>query len=77
MSGLRSQRSRNTRAGAYVQALSNTIDFGGLPADGATRYLWTLPMFHCGGRRDFQRFDSRRWRAGGVDGTLLDHEREV
>ena len=39
--------------GAYVQALSNTIDFGGLPADGATRYLWTLPMFHCGGRRPF------------------------
>ena len=34
--------------GAYVQALSNTIDFGGLPADGGTRYLWTLPMFHCG-----------------------------
>ena len=33
--------------GAYVQALSNAIDFGGLPADGATRYLWTLPMFHC------------------------------
>ena len=33
--------------GAYVQALSNTIDFGGLPADGGTRYLWTLPMFHC------------------------------
>ena len=33
--------------GAYVQALSNAIDFGGLPADGGTRYLWTLPMFHC------------------------------
>ena len=33
--------------GAYVQALSNAIDFGGLPADSGTRYLWTLPMFHC------------------------------
>ena len=33
--------------GAYVQALSNAIDFGGLPADGGTRYLGTLPMFHC------------------------------
>ena len=33
--------------GAYVQALSNAIDFGVLPADGGTRYLWTLPMFHC------------------------------
>ena len=30
--------------GAYILALSNAVDFGGLGGDGACRYLWTLPM---------------------------------
>ena len=32
--------------GAYILALSNAVDFGGLGGDGACRYLWTLPMRH-------------------------------
>ena len=34
--------------GAYLTALGNTLTFGGMPAE-STRYLWTLPMFHCNG----------------------------
>jgi fatty-acyl-CoA synthase len=30
--------------GAYILALSNAVDFGGLGGDGTCRYLWTLPM---------------------------------
>ncbi len=32
--------------GAYLNAVGNLVTFG---LDGATRYLWTLPMFHCNG----------------------------
>jgi fatty-acyl-CoA synthase len=32
--------------GAFLNAMGNAIAFG---MDTATRYLWTLPMFHCNG----------------------------
>ena len=32
--------------GAFLNAMGNVIAFG---LDSATRYLWTLPMFHCNG----------------------------
>jgi fatty-acyl-CoA synthase len=32
--------------GAFLNAMGNVIAFG---MDAATRYLWTLPMFHCNG----------------------------
>lgn len=32
--------------GAYLNALSNAVTFG---LDHESRYLWTLPMFHCSG----------------------------
>ncbi|MFT5508454.1 MAG: fatty-acyl-CoA synthase [Hyphomicrobiaceae bacterium] len=32
--------------GAYLNALSNALTFG---LDHESRYLWTLPMFHCSG----------------------------
>ncbi|MDE0810766.1 MAG: acyl-CoA synthetase [Alphaproteobacteria bacterium] len=32
--------------GAFLNAMGNVIAFG---MDSATRYLWTLPMFHCNG----------------------------
>ena len=32
--------------GAYLNALGNALAFG---LDANTRYLWTLPMFHCNG----------------------------
>ena len=32
--------------GAFLNAMGNVIAFG---LDAATRYLWTLPMFHCNG----------------------------
>ena len=35
--------------GAYLTALGNMSAFGGMASEGATRYLWTLPMFHCNG----------------------------
>ena len=34
--------------GSYLTALGNTIAFGGMPPE-TTKYLWTLPMFHCNG----------------------------
>ncbi len=36
----------NTHRGAYLNALSNAVTFG---LDHESRYLWTLPMFHCSG----------------------------
>jgi fatty-acyl-CoA synthase len=35
-----------THRGAYLSALGNVIEIG---MDYETRYLWTLPMFHCNG----------------------------
>jgi fatty-acyl-CoA synthase len=35
-----------TYRGAYISALGNVIETG---MDYETRYLWTLPMFHCNG----------------------------
>lgn len=35
-----------THRGAYLNALGNMAEVGLTPA---TRYLWTLPMFHCNG----------------------------
>jgi len=35
--------------GAYLTALGNTLAFNGMGSQEATRYLWTLPMFHCNG----------------------------
>ncbi|WP_119067084.1 acyl--CoA ligase family protein [Rubrobacter indicoceani] len=35
-----------THRGAYLSALGNVIEAG---IDYRTRYLWTLPMFHCNG----------------------------
>ena len=35
--------------GAYLCALGNMAAFGGMASESATRYLWTLPMFHCNG----------------------------
>ena len=35
--------------GQYILTMSNAIDFGGMRTDGAVKYLWTLPMFHCNG----------------------------
>ncbi|MDA1310898.1 MAG: AMP-binding protein, partial [Proteobacteria bacterium] len=32
--------------GAFINAMGNVIAFG---LDALTRYLWTLPMFHCNG----------------------------
>jgi fatty-acyl-CoA synthase len=32
--------------GAFLNAMGNVVAFG---LDSATRYLWTLPMFHCNG----------------------------
>jgi fatty-acyl-CoA synthase len=36
----------NPHRGAYLNALSNAVTFG---LDHESRYLWTLPMFHCSG----------------------------
>ncbi len=36
----------NSHRGAYLNALSNALTFG---LDHESRYLWTLPMFHCSG----------------------------
>ena len=36
----------NTHRGAYLNALSNALTFG---LHHESRYLWTLPMFHCSG----------------------------
>ena len=36
----------NSHRGAYLNALSNAVTFG---LDHESRYLWTLPMFHCSG----------------------------
>jgi fatty-acyl-CoA synthase len=36
----------NTNRAAYLNALSNAVTFG---LDHESRYLWTLPMFHCSG----------------------------
>src|SRR5690625_7959820 len=35
-----------THRGAYLSALGNTQHYR---LDGASKYLWTLPMFHCNG----------------------------
>ena len=35
--------------GAYMTALGNMAAFGGMANESSTRYLWTLPMFHCNG----------------------------
>jgi len=35
-----------THRGAYLNALGNAVE---VELTGATRYLWTLPMFHCHG----------------------------
>jgi fatty-acyl-CoA synthase len=35
-----------THRGAYLNALGNAVEVG---LTSATRYLWTLPMFHCNG----------------------------
>src|SRR2546421_5903866 len=35
-----------THRGAYLNALGNAVEIALTPA---TRYLWTLPMFHCNG----------------------------
>jgi fatty-acyl-CoA synthase len=35
-----------THRGAYLNAIGNAVEIG---LTGATRYLWTLPMFHCHG----------------------------
>ncbi|KAJ1462194.1 hypothetical protein M885DRAFT_456795 [Pelagophyceae sp. CCMP2097] len=36
--------------GAYLAALGNSFAFAnGMPSQSGTRYLWTLPMFHCNG----------------------------
>ena len=45
--------------GAYLNALGNTLTLG---LDANTRYLWTLPMFHCNGW-------SHTWAIAAMGGT--------
>ena len=56
-----------THRGAYLNALGNAIEVELTPA---TRYLWTLPMFHCNGW-------CYPWAVTAVGGTHISLERPV
>ncbi len=56
-----------THRGAYLNALGNAIE---VELTSATRYLWTLPMFHCNGW-------CYSWAVTAVGGTHICLERPV
>jgi fatty-acyl-CoA synthase len=56
-----------THRGAYLNALGNAIEVELTPA---TRYLWTLPMFHCNGW-------CYPWAVTAVGGTHISLERPI